>query len=163
MADRGAEGGSDAAQGGDGGSTHFPLPQSLGRPVGRKWPGTGTGGLYPPATLLLCWRSKHHTGLGEVEFVRQRGHREAWRNQLLAEPRVQPGDVAIQQRIGDRRGVVSGCLDGPAAESTNNRAVRSLRDPGVIALQILCGYETEAGKTAWERLTSLVMTCRQRG
>jgi hypothetical protein len=58
---------------------------------------------------------------------------------------------------------VLGCLDDPAAEPTNNRAERSLRDPGVIARKVSCGNKTEAGKTAWERLTSLAMTCQQRG
>ena len=106
---------------------------------------------------------KHRADLGEEEFVRQRGHLEAWLDRLLAEPRTQPGDVAIQQRIGKRRGVVLGCLDDPAAEPTNNRAERSLRDPGVIARKVSCGNKTEAGKAAWERLTSLAMTCQQRG
>jgi hypothetical protein len=106
---------------------------------------------------------KHRAGLGEEEFVRQRGCLEAWLDRLLAEPRTQSGDVAIQQRIGKRRGVVLGCLFDPAAEPTNNRAERSLRDPGVIARKVSCGNKTEAGKTAWERLTSLAMTCQQRG
>jgi hypothetical protein len=105
---------------------------------------------------------KHRAALGEDEFVRQRGHLEAWLDRLLREPRTQPGDVAIQQRIAKRRGVVLGCLDDPAAEPTNNRAERSLRDPGVIARKVSCGNKTEAGKTAWERLTSLAMTCQQR-
>ncbi len=105
---------------------------------------------------------KHRADLGEEEFVRQRGHLEAWLDRLLAEERTQPGDVAIQQRIGKRRGVVLGCLDDPAAEPTNNRAERSLRDPGVIARKVSCGNKTEAGKAAWERLTSLAMTCQQR-
>lgn len=106
---------------------------------------------------------KHRVTLGEAEFLWQRGHLEAWLDRLLAEPRTQPGDVAIQQRIGKRRGVVLGCLDDPAAEPTNNRAERSLRDPGVIARKVSCGNRTEAGKTAWERLVSLAMTCQQRG
>lgn len=106
---------------------------------------------------------KHRVTLGEAEFVRQRQELEAWLDRLLAEPRTQPGDVAIQQRIGKRRGVVLGCLDDPAAEPTNNRAERSLRDPGVIARKVSCGNKTEAGKAAWERLTSLAMTCQQRG
>ncbi|HEY2307932.1 MAG TPA: IS66 family transposase [Streptosporangiaceae bacterium] len=106
---------------------------------------------------------KHRADLGAEEFARQRGHLEAWLDRLLAEPRAQPGDVAIQQRIGKRRGVVLGCLDDPAAEPTNNRAERSLRDPGVIARKVSCGNKTEAGKAAWERLTSLAMTCQQRG
>jgi transposase len=106
---------------------------------------------------------KHRAALGEEGFLRQRQHLESWLDRLLAEPRTQPGDVAIQQRIGKRRGVVLGCLDDPAAEPTNNRAERSLRDPGVIARKVSCGNKTEAGKTAWERLVSLAMTCQQRG
>ena len=106
---------------------------------------------------------KYRVSLGEAEFARQRSHLEAWLDRLLAEERTQPGDVAIQQRIGKRRDVVLGCLDDPAAEPTNNRAERSLRDPGVIARKVSCGNKTEAGKTAWERLTSLAMTCQQRG
>jgi transposase len=105
---------------------------------------------------------KHRADLGEEEFVRQRGHLEAWLDRLLAQPRTQPGDVAIQRRIGKRRGVVLGCRDDPAAEPTNNRAERSLRDVGVIARKVSCGNKTEAGKAAWERLTSLAMTCQQR-
>jgi transposase len=105
----------------------------------------------------------HRATLGEAEFVRQRTHLEASLDRLLCEPRSQPGDVAIQRRIGKRRGVVLGCLEDPAAEPTNNRAERSLRDVGVIARKVSCGNKTEAGKTAWERLTSLAVTCRQRG
>lgn len=105
---------------------------------------------------------KHRADLGEEEFARQRGCLETWLDRLLVEPRSQPGDVAIQQRIGKRRRVVLGCLDDPAAEPTNNRAERSLRDPGVIARKVSCGNRTEAGKAAWERLTSLAMTCQQR-
>jgi hypothetical protein len=105
---------------------------------------------------------KHRVTLGEAEFFRQRGHLETWLDRLLAEPRAQPGDEAIRNRIGKRRGVVLGCLFDPAAEPTNNRAERSLRDPGVIAPKVSCGNKTEAGKIAWERLVSLAMTCRQR-
>ena len=105
---------------------------------------------------------KHRADLGEAEFLRQRGHLEVWLDRLLGEPRTQAGDVAIQRRIAKRRGVVLGCLDDPAAEPTNNRAERSLRDPGVIARKVSCGNKTEAGKVAWERLTSLAMTCQQR-
>lgn len=105
---------------------------------------------------------KHRVTLGEAEFFRQRGHLETWLDRLLAEPRAQPGDEAIRNRIGKRRGVVLGCLFDPAAEPTNNRAERSLRDPGVIARKVSCGNKTEAGKIAWERLVSLAMTCQQR-
>jgi hypothetical protein len=106
---------------------------------------------------------KHRAGLGEQEFARRRGHLESWLDRLLAEPRTQSGDESIRRRIGKRRDVVLGCLDDPAAEPTNNRAERSLRDPGVIARKLSCGNKTESGKVAWERLTSLALTCQQRG
>ena len=111
--------------------------------------------------VIALWR--HRPTLGEEEFARQRSHLESWLDRLLSEERVQPGDRAIQQRIGKRRGAVLGCLDDPAAEPTNNRAERSLRDVGVIARKLSCGNKTEAGKVAWERLTSLAVTCQQRG
>lgn len=112
---------------------------------------------------MVCTLWRHRPTLGEQEFARQRGHLEAWLDRLLVEPRTQSGDIAIQERIGKRRGVVLGCLDDPAAEPTNNRAERSLRDPGVIARKISCGNKTERGKSVWERLTSLAATCQQRG
>jgi transposase len=105
---------------------------------------------------------KHRATLGEEEFARQRGHLERWLDRLLSEERTQPGDLTIRRRIGKRREVVLGCLDHPAAEPTNNRAERSLR-PAVIARKVSCGNKTEAGKEAWERLTSLAVTCQQRG
>jgi transposase len=111
--------------------------------------------------VIALW--KHRATLGEEEFARQRGHLEHWLDRLLSEERTQPGDLAIQRRIGKRRDSVLGCLDDPAAEPTNNRAERSLRDVGVIARKLSCGNKTEAGKAAWERLTSLAVTCQQRG
>ena len=104
----------------------------------------------------------HRATLGEDEFARQRGCLETWLDRLIAEPRTQSGDGAIQRRIGKRRGVVPGYLFDPAAEPTNNRAERSLR-PAVIARKVSCGNKTESGKSAWQRLTSLAETCAQRG
>jgi transposase len=105
---------------------------------------------------------KHRSTLGEERFAQQRVHLEAWLDRLLEQERTQPGDVAIQQRIGKRRAVVLGCLDDPAAEPTNNRAERSFRDLGVMARKVSCGNKTERGKAAWECLTSLAVTCQQR-
>jgi hypothetical protein len=107
----------------------------------------------------VLWR--HRDQLGEIEFVRQRSHLENWLDRLLAESRIQKGDVAIQQRIGKRRDVVLGCLFNSAAEPTNNRAERSLR-PAVIARKVSCGNRTQRGKDAWQTLTSLAATCDQR-
>jgi hypothetical protein len=111
--------------------------------------------------VIALW--KHRATLGEEEFARQRTYLEQALDRLLAEDRTQPGDRAIQRRIGKRRAAVLGCLDDPAAEPTNNRAERSLRDIGVIARKVSCGNKTEAGKVAWERLTSLAVTCQQHG
>jgi transposase len=111
--------------------------------------------------VATIWR--HRESLGEELFHHQRAHVELWLDRLLAEPRDQPGDRAIQNRIGKRRDVVLTCLYNAAAEPTNNRAERSLRDVGVIARKVSCGNKTEAGKIAWERLTSLAVTCQQRG
>ena len=52
--------------------------------------------------------------------------------------------------------------DGDGADHVVSM-LRSLRDPGVIARKLSCGNKTEAGKGAWERLTSPAMTRRQRG
>lgn len=103
---------------------------------------------------------KHRESLGEGEFARQRGSLESWLERMLAEPRTQPGDVAIQQRIGKRRAVVLGCLDDPAAEPTNNRAERSLRDPGVIARKLSCGNKTEvAPASGWPEIRRILRRC----
>jgi hypothetical protein len=109
--------------------------------------------------VAVLWR--HRDRLGEEEFARKRSHLENWLDRLLAEPRTQQGDIAIQKRIGKRRDSVLGCLDDPAAEPTNNRAERSLR-PAVIARKLSCGNRTESGKDAWQTLTSLATTCAQR-
>jgi transposase len=110
--------------------------------------------------VSVLWR--HRDDLGEEEFARQRTHLGNWLDRLLAEPRVQKGDIAIQKRIGKRRDVILGCLFDPAAEPTNNRAERSLR-PAVIARKLSAGNRTEVGKDAWQTLTSLAATCAQRG
>jgi transposase len=104
---------------------------------------------------------QHRQVMGEEEFTRRRMHLGNWLDRLLATPRTQPGDLAIQRRIGKRRDVVLSCLDDPAAEPTNNRAERALR-PAVIARKLSCGNRTWHGKEAWETLTSLAATCEQR-
>ncbi len=111
--------------------------------------------------VSVLWRYRER--LGEEEFLRQRACLEHWLDRLLEESRTQPGDQAIQNRIGKRRDAIVTCLYDPLAEPTNNRAERSLRDVGVIARKLSCGNKTEAGKTAWERLTSLAVTCQQLG
>lgn len=111
---------------------------------------------------MVCVLWRHRGELGEVEFVRQRTHLEAWCDRLLAEDRTQPGDVAVQERLRKQRGSLFGCLYEPEAEPTNNRAERSLR-PAVIARKLSCGNKTDAGKRSFEVLASLTRTLFQRG
>jgi transposase len=111
-------------------------------------------------TVTGLWRAR--SAMSVAEFQEQRAGVERWCDRLLAEARSQPGDVAVQQRIGKRRADILGCLYEPAAEPTNNRAERALR-PAVIARKVSCGNKTEAGKSSFEVLASLGATCRQRG
>jgi hypothetical protein len=111
-------------------------------------------------TVSGIWRARPH--MEEAEFLARRAALESWCDRLLAEPRTQRGDLAIQRRIGKRRGDILGCLYEPAAEPTNNRAERALRPP-VIARKVSCGNKTEAGRSCFEILASAAMTCIQRG
>jgi hypothetical protein len=86
---------------------------------------------------------------------------EAWRDRLLDHTPRQPGELAVHNRLDKQRAHLLGCLEEPAAEPTNNRAERALR-PAVIARKLSCGNKTLQGKQAWEILTSLAATCRQR-
>lgn len=104
----------------------------------------------------------YRESLGPERFADHRAHLEAWCDRLLAEARTQPGDLAVQHRLGKRRGVLLGCLYEPAAEPTNNRAERALR-PAVMARKLSCGNKTEAGAASFETLLSLAVTCEQRG
>ena len=110
--------------------------------------------------VIGFWRARPK--MEATEFVARRGHLESWLDRLRAEERTQPGDVAIQKRIGKRRASILVCLYEPAAEPTNNRAERALR-PAVIARKLSCGNKTEAGKSCFEVLASVATTCGQRG
>lgn len=99
--------------------------------------------------------------LTDEEFSDKRGRIEAWADRLLAEPRSQPGDIKVRNRLSKQRAHLFGCLYEPAAEPTNNRAERCLR-PAVIARKVSCGNKTERGRACWQILASLAATCRQR-
>jgi hypothetical protein len=111
-------------------------------------------------TVLVIDRVQSH--LSTEEFAERRRHLEAWLDRLLATPRTQVGEVAIQNRIGKRRGSILTCLYEPAAEPTNNRAERDLR-PAVIARKLSCGNKTEAGRRSFEVLRSVATSCWKRG
>ena len=111
-------------------------------------------------TVIGYWRARPN--LSAAEFAARRSHLEAWLDRLLALERTQPGDVAIRNRIGKRRGSILVCLYEPAAEPTNNRAERDLR-PAVITRKVSCGNKTEAGKRSFEVLRSVASSCLKRG
>jgi hypothetical protein len=111
-------------------------------------------------TVLGYWRARPN--LSVEEFAERRRHLEAWLDRLVAEVRTQPGDVAIQNRIGNRRASILVCLYEPEVEPTNNRAERDLR-PAVIARKVSCGNKTEAGKRSFEVLRSVASSCLKRG
>ncbi|MHC4181136.1 MAG: IS66 family transposase [Planctomycetota bacterium] len=96
------------------------------------------------------------------DFAGKREHLEQTCRQLLDEPVIQPGDVAVQKRLLKQQPHLLGCLYEPAAEPTNNRSERQLR-PAVIARKVSCGNKTPRGKRTWEILTSLAATCQQNG
>jgi transposase len=110
--------------------------------------------------VIGIWRGR--TGMSAEEFAERCRHLEAWLDRLIATPRTQAGDVAIQNRIGKRRGSILTCLYEPAAEPTNNRAERDLR-PAVIARKLSCGNKTDAGKRSFEVLRSVASSCLKRG
>jgi hypothetical protein len=155
-------------------SSYDPLPYRKHKCVGhhqkaiaeaRARPDTPDPSYLKTWTLLftmVCALWRHRLKLGEEEFVRQRAHLEAWCDGLLSEPRTQPGDVAVQERLRKQRDALFGCLYEPAAEPTNNRAERTFRW-AVIARKLSCGNKTEAGKRCFEVLASLARTCGQRG
>ena len=131
----------------------------------RKRPDTSDPGYLDPwklffQTVIGIWRAR--AGMSAEEFACRRQHLEAWLDRLLATPRTQAADVAIQNRIGKRRGSILTCLYEPAAEPTNNRAERDLR-PAVIARKVSCGNKTEAGKRSFEVLRSVASSCLKRG
>jgi transposase len=111
-------------------------------------------------TVIGIYRARPH--MSAEEFAERRRHLETWLDRLLATPRTGVGDVAIQNRIGKRRGSILTCLYEPAAEPTNNRAERDLR-PAVIARKVSCGNKTEAGRRSFEVLRSVATSCWKRG
>ena len=100
--------------------------------------------------------------VGPERFAAMREHLERQCDELLRRPVGQSGDVAVRNRLAKQRPHLLGCLWEPAAEPTNNRAERALR-PAVIARKVSCGNKTERGRQTWQVLTSLAVTCQQRG
>jgi len=125
----------------------------------------------PPSEYLSQWSMllktaagfhREHATMPADQFQRLRQMLEAWKDRLLDTPVSQPGDVRIRDRLIKHRPHLLRCLEEPLAEPTNNRAERALR-PAVIARKLSCGNRTERGKRAWEVLSSIGVSCQQRG
>jgi transposase len=80
---------------------------------------------------------------------------------LLGEARADPREEAVRLRLHKQIDHLFTFLDHPEVEATNNLAERQLR-PAVIARKISCGQRTRKGADAWQVLSSLAATCRQR-
>jgi transposase len=108
--------------------------------------------------VLALWKARPK--MPAEAFTAERARIDATVERLLRQPVTQPGDVAVQNRLLKQWAHLTGCLQQPLAEPTNNRAERSLRG-AVIARKLSCGNRTERGKRTWEILASLAATCRQ--
>ena len=76
---------------------------------------------------------------------------------LLNNPRTDPIEEGVANRLRKRRQWLFTFLDHPEVEPTNNRAERALR-PAVITRKLSCGNKTERGVRTWEILASLAAT-----
>lgn len=100
----------------------------------------------------------------EMEAQKQSDCRRALErraDELLTLPRSQGLEERVRRRLCKQRDHLFTFLDHAAVPATNNLAERQLR-PAVIARKVSCGNKTQAGAQAWEVLTSLAATCRQR-
>ena len=115
-------------------------------------------GLLKAAMFLHTLRDS----LSPPEWAEKRQRLEDRADELLLRTTPPLGAAKVANRIRKRRRWLFTFLDDPLLEATNNRAERSLR-PAVIARKLSCGNKTPHGKHTWEILTSLAVTCHQRG
>lgn len=80
---------------------------------------------------------------------------------LFIDPRSDPREERIRNRIFKQIDHLFTFLDHPDVDATNNLAERQLR-PAVIARKISCGQRTRSGADAWEVLASLAASATQR-
>ncbi len=107
-----------------------------------------------PAKAILA-------GLDETTRGDWRARMEARADRLLAEPRGDPFEERVRQRLVKQRDHLFIFLDHEGVDATNNLAERQLR-PAVISRKVSCGNRTKNGARTWEILASLSATCRQR-
>lgn len=103
-----------------------------------------------------------HDWLPEPVYQRGVASLEARLTRLLAPRYGAPEEEKVARRFRNQREHVFTFLHHPEVAATNNLAERQLR-PAVISRKLSGGNGTERGARAWEVLTSLAATCRQRG
>jgi hypothetical protein len=80
---------------------------------------------------------------------------------LLDSPRAQAQEEKVRMRLWKQRDHLFTFLERAEVPATNNLAERQLR-PAVIARKLSCGNKTSKGTQAWQVLTSIAATCRQK-
>jgi hypothetical protein len=110
--------------------------------------------------VIATWQDRPQ--LSAVEYALKVAQLQRGVANLLERSPPEPEEVRFRNRLLRQREHLLGCLQDPAAEPTNNRAERDLR-PAVIDRKLSCGNKTTAGKQAWERLRSIVVTAQKRG
>lgn len=105
---------------------------------------------------------KAQPDMAEEDFILRRQGLDRAATALLAEPRPQPAEERVRNRLCKQSDHLFTFLDYKEVDATNNRAERQLR-PAVISRKISCGNKTVAGAQTWQILNSLAATCAQRG
>ena len=105
---------------------------------------------------------KAQPDMAEEDFILRRRGLDRAATALLAEPRSQPAEERVRNRLFKQSDHLFTFLDYREVDATNNRAERQLR-PAVISRKISCGNKTVAGAQTWQILNSLAATCAQRG
>ena len=109
----------------------------------------------------MLW-SELRVELDPAEYWPMVAHLNRRADELLAAVPSHPAEIRIGNRLRKQRAHLLTFLDLEGVDATNNLAERQLR-PAVIARKLSAGNKTERGKTTYETLTSLAVTCRQQG
>jgi len=100
--------------------------------------------------------------LAPAVWSRMRRNIESNARALLKEPRPDPVEESVANRLRKQIDHLFVFLDHDGVEATNNLAERQLR-PAVISRKLSCGNRTARGAQTWEVLTSLAVTWNRRG
>jgi hypothetical protein len=127
-------------------------------------PQHGEGYLLEVQALLrtAIWLKALQAGAEPERFQRCVSHLRLRAHALLDSPRAQLQEEKVRMRLWKQRDHLFTFLERADVPATNNLAERQLR-PAVIARKISCGNKSPVGAQAWQVLTSIAATCRQKG